>query len=167
MLIVDHIAGGPTDDCAVEIYSNGGAEPWRTLALPEATERGLRHVLCVPEAHHPACTAVFGGSAFNGNDALRLRCGAVTQDLFGVIGSDPGTEWTGIGIAGISIGTADQGLWRCLDPTPEQTPSFELSEWTAWDPSGDPSLLAPDCVDPSGQDGAGGWAGAGSAESFD
>jgi len=42
---------------------------------------------------------------FNGDDALRVALGGVTQDMFGLCGSDPGTSWTGSGVS-----TADNNL---------------------------------------------------------
>lgn len=35
---------------------------------------------------------------FNGDDALRVALGGVTQDMFGLCGVDPGTSWTGGGV---------------------------------------------------------------------
>ncbi|MGV3695467.1 choice-of-anchor D domain-containing protein [Flavobacterium sp.] len=42
---------------------------------------------------------------FNGDDALRVALAGVTQDMFGLCGSDPGTSWTGGG-----VNTADNNL---------------------------------------------------------
>ncbi len=35
---------------------------------------------------------------FNGDDALEIRLGGVTQDMFGVCGSDPGSSWNSGGV---------------------------------------------------------------------
>lgn len=35
---------------------------------------------------------------FNGDDALRVALGGVTQDMFGLCGVDPGTSWSGGGV---------------------------------------------------------------------
>lgn len=35
---------------------------------------------------------------FNGDDALRVDLGGVTQDMFGLCGSDPGASWSGSGV---------------------------------------------------------------------
>ena len=48
-----------------------------------------------------------GTSWFNGNDAVVLRKGAVTIDVIGQIGFNPGTEW-GTGL----VSTADNTLHR-------------------------------------------------------
>jgi endonuclease I len=37
--------------------------------------------------------------SFNGNDALEVVLGGTTEDVFGTIGSDPGTAWTGGGVS--------------------------------------------------------------------
>ena len=42
---------------------------------------------------------------FNGNDAVEVVLGGTTTDVFGTIGDDPGTAWTGSGVS-----TADQNL---------------------------------------------------------
>ncbi len=36
---------------------------------------------------------------FNGDDALRVALGGVTQDMFGLCGVDPGASWTGGGVS--------------------------------------------------------------------
>lgn len=144
LVLIEHLGGGPSLDCSVQIFSNGGTNPWRSLSLPEDLLPGDRVVLCLAEAHHPACDVVFGGSAFNGNDALRLQCGGATLDLIGTIGVDPGEAWTAPGFDGEEISTADQGLWRCAEPNAAAI-TFVPSEWVSWDPVADPQLEGPQC----------------------
>lgn len=55
--------------------------------------------------------------SFNGDDALELRLDGVLLDMIGVVGSDPGSSWTGSGVdtrdqnialnAGITTGDTD------------------------------------------------------------
>ncbi|MGB6222346.1 PEP-CTERM sorting domain-containing protein [Haloferula sp.] len=55
--------------------------------------------------------------SFNGDDALTLSLGGVVIDMFGLVGNDPGSSWTGGGVdtrdqniqlkAGITTGDAD------------------------------------------------------------
>jgi hypothetical protein len=42
---------------------------------------------------------------FNGDDALSVKFGGVTTDVFGIPGSDPGTAWSGSGVS-----TANQNI---------------------------------------------------------
>lgn len=145
LLLVEHLGGGPTASCRIEVYSNGGTEPWRTFPLPDGLAAGNRHLLCIPDAFHPACDATFSGSAFNGNDAVRIVCAQATQDILGLIGVDPGDSWEGAGTSGEPISTLNQGLWRCRALSSGPGPSFVLSDWVAWSPSADPDLAGALC----------------------
>lgn len=142
LLLVEHVGGGPSLNCAVHIYSNGSTDVWRRLAVPDGLGLGERALLCVPDAVVPACQATFGGSAFNGDDALSITCGDRIVDLFGVIGEDPGTAWKGEGADGASLKTADSGLWRCQ--VRKERP-FALSDWVAWPWQEDASFSGPTC----------------------
>ena len=48
-VLVEHVAGDPSGDCAVELYSNGSVEVWRSLHLPAGLAQGERALLCVPD----------------------------------------------------------------------------------------------------------------------
>jgi hypothetical protein len=61
---------------------------------------------------------------FNGDDALVVKYGGVTTDVFGNPGSDPGTSWTGS-----SVNTANQNI-----QLKSEISSGDLDGWT------DPSL---------------------------
>jgi len=152
-LVIEHIGGDPARGCAVELYSNGSSEIWRSLALPEGILEGDRVTLCVA-ADAAVCSAEVGGSAYNGNDALVLRCEGRVEDVFGVVGVDPGKGWSGAGYDGAPVTTVDQGLWRCGNSPTSLRPSFDLGEWLAWDWETDPSWQGPPC-------GEAGWGGAG------
>ncbi len=144
LLLVEHRGGGPTENCHVEIYSNGSTEPWRTLDLPDGLEPDSRHLLCIPEATREECDTVFGGSAFNGNDAVRLTCADELLDLIGVVGQDPGEAWSAPGAGGTEITTKDSGLWRCHAPS-GRTSVFVPEQWAPWDEPSDSELSGPEC----------------------
>lgn len=142
-VLVEHLGGAPSGDCTVELYSNGSTDVWRRLDVPVGLAPGGRALLCVPEAAVSACTVGFGGSVFNGNDALVLRCDGEVQDSLGTVGTDPGKGWTGTGYDGNPISTVDRGLWRCDD---ERRLSFAFDQWMDWDWAADPAWSGPSCV---------------------
>lgn len=154
-VLVENLGGAPSGDCSVELYSNGGTEVWRRLAVPAALPAGQRALLCVPSGALPACTVGFGGSVFNGNDALVLRCDGQAHDTLGQVGLDPGKGWTGTGYDGQPASTVDSGLWRCDEET--RPTGFAFEQWVRWDWSTEPAWTGPSCV----QAGWGGAAGAG------
>jgi hypothetical protein len=113
-------------ELVVEAYENGNATP--------ATEATIN-----TGALAPGAVLVIGGTdlesymppsvrfvddpfTFNGNDALAVTLGGVTQDVFGTIGQDPGTAWTDGGSPAVS--TADQNL--ALDP------DFDFGDLDGW-----------------------------------
>lgn len=151
-VLVEHVSGGSASECTVELYSNGSTEVWRALDVPAGLQSGERALLCVPDGASTTCTVGFGGSVFNGNDALVLRCQGEALDSIGVVGIDPGKGWTGPGRDGQPASTVDSGLWRCGGD--EESPSFDLAEWTAWNWEEDPEWRGPDCQAP-GLGGAG------------
>lgn len=121
--------GASPVECRVEIYSNGGTSPWRTINLPNEFPQGGSLTVCSLPDDHPECTASLSGSLYNGNDALVVSCGQVVMDSFGRVGEDPGVAWTSEDEALRSEG---QDLVRCgqtrrLDPYG----AFALEdEWT-------------------------------------
>lgn len=121
-------AGVSPVECRIEIYSNGGVEPWRTIILPsEFPADGLLTLCSVPE-NHPECTANMSGSLYNGNDALVVRCGDVVLDSFGRVGEDPGVAWSSEDGALRSEG---QDLLRCgVAPRTDPFAPFSIvDEW--------------------------------------
>ncbi len=81
-------------------YSNGSSTPTYTNALSGSLSPGATAV------YKNTSAAIYGGLAtvltsvaFNGNDAMVLYKIATASfvDIFGVIGNNPGTEWTGPG----------------------------------------------------------------------
>jgi len=89
--------------CTVEIYSNGGSTASATITLGAASlSGGARFVICHSQwALGYTCDQLTGSLSFNGNDAVRLACSGVTQDVIGRIGEDPGAAWSGGGVSTI------------------------------------------------------------------
>jgi hypothetical protein len=118
-------------DCRVEIYSNGGTDPWRLLPISLVSASPGRAVLCTTSLSRPDCTDPIGGSTFNGNDALILRCSDQIMDSFGRVGEDPGDAWGGRSAADLT--SQDQRLLRCSDgPDLDPFDAFFLDDWVPW-----------------------------------
>ncbi|HHO53270.1 MAG TPA: hypothetical protein ENK18_20955, partial [Deltaproteobacteria bacterium] len=83
--------------CEVNVYSNGAASPSNTIALSAAVlANGDLFLLCNSSATfstYAPCDQSSGSLNFNGNDAVDLICGGITQDVIGQIGFDPGSTW--------------------------------------------------------------------------
>lgn len=103
-------AGTSPVECRIEIYSNGGVAPWRTIHLPNEFPEDGSLTFCSIPADHPECTESLSGSLYNGNDALVLSCGEVIMDSFGRVGEDPGEAWTS---EDQSLRSEGQDLARC------------------------------------------------------
>ncbi len=97
-----------TQGYVLEIYANGGLSPSATISLVGTVAAGSTFVI----KHSSASAAITaqqtsGSLTFNGNDALALKKGTSLVDVFGQIGSNPGTAW-GTG----NTSTADKTLRR-------------------------------------------------------
>lgn len=115
-------------ECRVEIYSNGGTEPWRSIPLPHEFPHDGNLTLCSLPEKHPECTASISGSLYNGNDALVLVCGDKLMDSIGRVGEDPGVAWTS---ADKTLRTEGQDLARCGDE-PRRDPFAPFDLFGAW-----------------------------------
>lgn len=121
-------AGISPVECRIEIYSNGGVTPWRTIPLPNEFPEGGFLTLCSIPENHPECTVSMSGSLYNGNDALLLMCGEVVMDSFGRVGEDPGAAWTS---NDETLSSEGQDLLRCGE-TPRTDPFaafFLADDW--------------------------------------
>lgn len=117
----------------IEIYRSGASTAPSVLNLPTFTLRFGESYVVTSTSAVPALIALSqaqvgaGSSWFNGDDAVVLKVGAVTHDIFGVIGMDPGLAWT----SG-SISTVGQSLRRsgmvCRGITTSPA-TFDLSAW--------------------------------------
>ncbi|MCD0175994.1 ExeM/NucH family extracellular endonuclease [Deinococcus sp. 14RED07] len=102
----------PAGSLVVNLYSNGSATPSTTNAftLAEALPAGATYVIVNPGANAALKAKANIESAvtnFNGDDALELVLNGTRADVFGQIGTDPGTNW-GSGLTS----TADKTLRR-------------------------------------------------------
>jgi predicted extracellular nuclease len=75
-------------DCVVEGYQNGASSPTATISLSGGNlASGAVHVLCNNGfSESGACDQLDGNLQHSGDDALALKCGGTTKDVFGRIG---------------------------------------------------------------------------------
>jgi hypothetical protein len=87
---------GPSslEGCELRTFSNGKLEATR-LALHGQLAAGEVYVLCTSAMATAEPTRCDRSTSliFNGDDALALVCSEQTLDVFGQIGTDPGTSW--------------------------------------------------------------------------
>ncbi len=136
--------GAPVDLSAYTIarYANGSETP-ATLALSGTLADGDVFIA----AHASANAAILAAAdvtnssviSFNGNDAVELQKNGTTVDVFGRIGEDPGSAWSGGGVS-----TVNSTLVRKLTiiaGDADGTDAFDPSlEWDAY-PSDDTANL--------------------------
>ncbi len=104
-----------TGGYAVKIYFNGSTTAATTVNLTGTIANGATYVLVYNNTIAPFADPALLAKAnqittagfYNGDDAVELVKGAVTLDVIGQIGFDPGSEW-GTGL----ISTADNTLRR-------------------------------------------------------
>jgi hypothetical protein len=159
-LIISEYLEGPSNDKCIEIYNttgaainltgynlklyfNGSSTVGGTINLSGSIPSCGTYVICNSTASQAgSANLTSGGLTYNGDDAVGLYNGTTLLDLFGNIGNDPGTEWTGVG-----SGTADDGFVRSTsyctgvttDPTgtgPTSFTTFIPTNWTAVGMSG-------------------------------
>ena len=160
IIISEYLKGSSNDKCieiyntsaspinltgyTIQTYSNGSSTPsGGTIALSGSIASCGTYVVCNTSATTAGSADLTSGSmSFNGDDAVGLFNGATLIDLFGNIGNDPGTQWTGVG-----AGTANDGFVRnssyctavSTDPTgtgPTSFTTFTISNWTSVGTSG-------------------------------
>ena len=106
--------GGPVDLSVYQVvlYTNGSSTAGSTLTLVGTLQNGNTYVVANSSAD-PAILSVadtvHGTCNFNGDDALELVKNGTVIDVFGTVGTDPGTSWT---IAGDATGAVDHVLNR-------------------------------------------------------
>jgi len=123
---------------SIQIFSNGSTSASSTINLTCVTIPSCgTYVICNISANAGLLALsdlTTGSLSYNGDDAIALFNGATIQDLFGNIGDDPGSEWSGVG-----NGTENEGVIRngtycsgvTTDPSGSGFPSFTTSNWTA------------------------------------
>lgn len=124
---------------SLKIFANGSSSANNTIPLSGTLASCETYVVC----HSSAITALknvanleTGSLGFNGDDAIGLFNGASMVDLFGKIGNDPGSQWTGV-----SPGTKDGRFIRKPDyctgvttnPTGTGSGAFATFTTTNWE----------------------------------
>lgn len=121
----------------IKLYFNGGTSVGQTINLSGTIAACGVYVVCNSSASG-SLTGISdmtsGSLTFNGDDAVGLYNGTTLLDLFGNIGNDPGSEWSGVG-----SGTADEGVIRTpgnctgitTDPGGTGFPTFTTANWTS------------------------------------
>jgi len=123
-------AGTETQSCVVNMYFSGATTVGASITLSAPIASGALFVLCRSGGTITTpCTMSSAALTFNGDDAVELVCGGVTQDIVGQIGLDPGTRW---GTPNTS--TADNTLRRkCSVTTGDTVGSDVFTPSTQWD----------------------------------
>jgi len=107
---------------SVSVFSNGSSTAGNTITFPASATIAANDVYVVANASADPTILAFADTTstttyYNGDDALVLFKGTDTLDIIGVVGVDPGSEWTvGTGstkehtlvrMASVSQGTSD------------------------------------------------------------
>jgi hypothetical protein len=122
--------------CTLELYTNGGSgTPFAMYDLPGSLAASGVYTLCNATAtgfSASTCTDSLDASvmAFNGNDAILLRCEGMVVDVIGQIGNDPGgAGW------GTTVTTTNETLRRVCSVTAGDTDGSDAfdpaTEWTS------------------------------------
>lgn len=123
----------------VKLFGNGSATATQTLVLSGTIEANGVYVIAHPSAE-PEIMELSDTTSqvtyFNGDDALGLYKNNTLIDVFGTIGTDPGTSWN---VAGQDGATSDHTLVRKpsvtqgnTDWTQQAGSSTENSEWIVY-----------------------------------
>ncbi|MEM6290720.1 MAG: lamin tail domain-containing protein [Myxococcota bacterium] len=117
--------------CSVNFYFNGNTTPGNEIALSGTLAAGDVFVVCDDAFSSPElCDLLDDGSFYNGDDAIELSCDGTVLDVIGLIGEDPGAEWSAGG-----VGTQNETIRRnCdADADPDGTDAFDPSiQWTSF-----------------------------------
>ncbi|MCH2224129.1 MAG: lamin tail domain-containing protein [Crocinitomicaceae bacterium] len=152
-VIISEYLEGPSNDKCIELFNTTGASinlsgysiqlyfngntSATTVNLSGIINSCGTFVICNPNSN-PTLLGISnqtsGSLNFNGDDAIALYNGGTLLDLFGNIGEDPGSEWTGVG-----GGTQNEGLIRTpaycsgisSDPTGTGFPSLTGTNWVS------------------------------------
>lgn len=121
----------------LRLYSNGASSPSQTLGLSGTLAAGATYVIANPSANAAilAVADLQNGSVinFNGDDAIELYDVGAGQpvDVFGQIGVDPGSAWTGNGVS--TLNSALRRLPSVQQGDPDGSDAFDPSvEWAAF-----------------------------------
>ncbi len=116
----------------LKFYFNGNTSAGNTIGLTGIIPSKSVFVICddnASMAFQEKADLLAGGVFFNGDDAIVLFKGVDTLDIFGKIGMDPGTAWSGGGVT-----TLNQTLVRIMtvfEGVKNNPPIFNPSvEWS-------------------------------------
>ncbi len=123
----------------LNMYGNGSASPTRTSSMVGVLAPGETFSATT---NHPATNATLKSEAdsvysfpwagiFTGDDAITLEKNGVIIDVIGVVGTDPGSEWTVTGTNGVNGSTNDYTLVRDSTVRKGQT-NWGLSAANEW-----------------------------------
>ena len=120
------------NDYSVKLYTNGSSSPNTTLTWSEGTnlDHGEVYVIYNSSASSGISSKgdlTSGVANFNGDDAIELLKGSTIIDVFGVVGTDPGSSWP-VG----SDSTVNHTLVRNANVAGPTT-TWDTNEWTAYD----------------------------------
>ncbi|MFA5735824.1 MAG: endonuclease, partial [Bacilli bacterium] len=119
---------------SVHLFSNGATSPVTTLNLTGNIQNNDVYVISYSSADLVDITSqsdiTSGVTNFNGDDAIGLYKNDILIDLIGVIGSDPGSAWTGTASNGAGS-TVDKTLRR-TETVSEPNTVFTWSEWEVY-----------------------------------
>ncbi len=119
------------DDCSLNVFFNGGTNPRRISLQGVVMDPQSTAVVCHAGADDIEwCDLTSNSLAFNGNDAVALRCDFggtdTTLDVFGVVGENPGSGGWEVG----ESRSRDVTLRRSCDVATGHD-SFEPDQWRA------------------------------------
>jgi len=126
--------------CQIRGYSNGKTAHDSSIQLDSVTlSTGDTWVVCHTSTSIDAgaCEQTSGSLNFNGDDVIELICDGTVMDIFGKIGEDPGSDWSGGGLS-----TKDSNLIRSctvtagdVDGSDDFDPSVEWVDGGTDDPA--------------------------------
>ena len=97
-------SGFNLSSCVIQIFYNGSSSVSRSITLSSAAlTAGSTFVICHTLWDLSYTCDQKATLDFNGNDALKLVCSGIVQDVFGKVGEDPGAAWTGGGVTTIDV----------------------------------------------------------------
>jgi len=104
---------------SVRLYANGASTPGNTWTGTSGTLDPGKIIIIYNSSASLSDITTYGFASstvtfYNGDDALDIYYDGQTTDVFGTIGSDPGTAWN---VAGTSNATLDKTLVRKLSVT--------------------------------------------------
>jgi hypothetical protein len=124
-------------DYSVKLFANGALESKPTNVQTFTTDESLANGSVISLVASSASDSFKKGNFkissvanFNGDDAVALYKGTTLIDVIGVIGTDPGKEWTGTAANGTGT-TLDKTLVRTSIITGPNT-TFTWGEWNVY-----------------------------------